>query len=104
VSDAEVQLTLAGALITVWLSLLVAGLIWFGRRTIARARHECRVVVRAARLKTRRALIDGLGALATLSWMVVAAAAAAPLLLAVAPALLAIAGLDLTAHVVKVGH
>ena len=103
-SDVEVLLTLAGALITVWLSLLVAGLIWLGRRAVGRARLECAVVVRAFRLRTRRALLDGLGALATLGWLLVAVFVAAPFLLTIGPLLLTIAGLDLTAHIVKVGH
>jgi hypothetical protein len=102
-SDAELLLTLAGALITVWLSLLVAASIWLGRRTVRRARREISVIVQALRLRTRRAVVNGLGALATLSWLVALALFAAPLLLTVGPLLLAIAGLDLTAHIVKVG-
>jgi len=103
VNSVELLLTLAGALINVWLSLLVAALIWLGRRTACRARHEITVVVQASRLRTRRAIVDGLGALATLSWLVVFVLSAAPLLITVGPLLLAIAGLDLTAHLVKVG-
>jgi hypothetical protein len=103
-SDAEVFLTLAGALITVWLSLMIAGLIWVGRRAVDRARYETRIVVQAVRLRTRRALVDGVGAVATLSWMLATALIAVPLLLTVGPLFLAIAGLDLAAHIVKVGH
>lgn len=100
----DVELTLAGALITVWLSLLVAASIWLGRRTVRRARREMSVIVEAARLRSRQAIINGLGALATLSCLAAFALFAVPLLLAVGPLLLAIAGLDLTAHIIKVGH
>lgn len=54
-SDVEVLLTLAGAVITVWLSLLVAALLWLGRRTAGRVRHEIGVV------STRRATPERAG-------------------------------------------
>lgn len=103
-SNAEVVLTLARSLITVWLSLLVAALLWLGRRAVVRARHEVQVICRGLRLRTRRALWDGFDALAALSWILAAALVAVPLFLAFGPLLLAIAGLDLTVHVVKIGH
>jgi ABC-type Fe3+ transport system permease subunit len=103
-SKPELLLTLAGSLIAVWLGLLVACLVWLGRRMATRGRREVHVVSRAARLRTRRALIDGIGAVAALCWLVAAALATVPLLLIVAPLLLTITGLDLTAHIVNFGR
>jgi ABC-type Fe3+ transport system permease subunit len=102
-SDVEIFLALAAALTAVWLGLLVAILLWLGRRMAARVRDEFVVIIRGLRLRTKTALLDGVGAFATLSWLLAAALAALPLLLILGPLLLAIAGLDLTAHIVKVG-
>lgn len=95
---------LAGAVVTVWLSLLVAALIWLGRKTVRRAQREIGVILQAWRLRTRRAIVNGCGALITLSWLAAVALLAAPLLVVVGPLLIAIAGLELTAHIVTVGH
>jgi ABC-type Fe3+ transport system permease subunit len=103
-SDVEVLLTLAGAVITVWLSLFVGAFIWLGRRAVRRGRRELHVIAQAVRLRTRRAIVNGIGALLALVWLLVSVLFVAPLLVTIGPLLLAIAGLDLTAHIVRLGH
>lgn len=102
-SAIETQLTLAGALITVWLSFLVASTLWLFRRALRRGRQELRVISRKFPLRDRRAIVNGVGALATLSWLAMAVLFVGPLLLTIGPLLLAIAGLDLTFHIVRAG-
>jgi hypothetical protein len=101
VNNVELTLTLAGALITVWLSLLVAGLIWLARRALSRARREIGVLAQALQIRTTQSLVDSLGALGRLGWLLAAVLIATPfLVVTVGPLLLAIAGLDV--HMVRV--
>jgi ABC-type Fe3+ transport system permease subunit len=104
VTAADVVLAFAGALIACWLSLFVAALVWLCRRVARRARRELNVIARAAHLRTRRAIVDGVDAVAVLCWLLVAVLGVAPFALTVGPLVLAVAGLDLTFHLVKVGH
>jgi hypothetical protein len=103
-SNAEELLTLGGSLVAVWLGLFVACVLWLGRRAVARVRHEVPVLLRGVELRTKPALLDAVEALAILSWLIAGVVAAAPLLLILCPLLLTLAGLDLTAHIVEVGH
>jgi hypothetical protein len=102
-TDAEVLLTLASAQIAVFLSLFVALVLWIFRRSLRRALNEIHVIGQAFRLRTRQAIVDGIGAVGVLSGLC-ALLLVAPIILTVAPMLLAIAGLELTVHMVKVGH
>lgn len=103
-SDSELLLTMAGAITAVWLSLYVALLIWASRRTARRARRELALISRAIRSRTRGALFDGIGAFARFGLLFTTAMVIAPVLVTIGPLLLAVAGLDLTVHVVHVSH
>jgi hypothetical protein len=104
VTDAEIIIAIAAAPVSVWIGLLVTSIVWASRRVLRRCRREWAVVMRAFRTRTLRAVVDGTGALVTLCWLLTFALSLSSVLLTIGPVLLAILGLDMTAHLIKVSH
>jgi hypothetical protein len=100
----EFFLALASTILSVWVWLYTAALTWLTRCWSRLARRRVQTIRSAARERTRKSLIRGLDAMFALGTLLALALCIVPLLLTVAPVLLAIGALEFTAHLVRISR
>lgn len=102
-SDENVVLTLAGAVIAILTGLYLSALIW-GIRAYARGlRGRLKVICEAVHRPSERRAVKVVDACIAILIRLTVGASALPIVLFVIPVALAIAGLDVTASVVRFG-
>jgi len=99
-TPAELLLTVASALLTVWLGLYVTLLIAVSRSYCGLVRRRISTIRVAFHRRTRTAIVAGIDAAVAGSCFLCAAVVMTPILLIVVPILLADAAFAVTGHIV----